>query len=359
MGWLWLGLIFAALAGNGCCGMLFQVNMFQEYFDKMEYIGWAVIAYLFFHLLYLQMKYLYPLLEELRQTVRNKEALDPQNVDPEDRGPILSESFWIWVTQALSCIFLFMIVIICNALQETPLGVSTLIGSMILDNFILFGIILLVGKKALYLSSWITLRDGVIVLIALVIFIAFVFFEGSVVIGVFYWICLIIYWLLEGFSKKIGRRLKIYLNRNNNSVFPSIDKLLNHTTRQVINWEVLQKYIPKKPEPEKETDLKNKNQDRAMKKWNFQFESMYMNNRSTAKKMRIIEVKKRLYISIARVCVGIRRLKKAFSDAQKKHRNNIYQIDTRDAKYFFKEETEVNFPNIYMNLVKTKTVVPQ
>lgn len=378
-----LGLFLLLLPGQSLCGMMPEVPGIGDKMTSMEYIPWAIIAYTFCHLMYLQSKYLYPLLEEMRQLVRNREEKDPQNLDPEDRGPVLKESFWIWLTQAMCSIFHIIIVIGCNAFQETPLGVSTLVGTTLLDNFMLLGIVMVVAKRAIFLNSWITLRDAAIVLVSIIIFIAFVFFEDSTVIGIFYWICLLVYWLLEAFSKKINQKLKALLFSNTNSQFPHIQELLS-VRRKRISWQKLKDHIPKMPDHDvnvpteeelrrQKEEIKRRRQEearraktgeggseleplkpkisnereKAMLKWAAQFNSLYMSSKSTAKKMRIIVVKKKLFMNIARVCVGITQLKLASKNRQKKDRNSLYITDTKDPKVIHKNDLKAKEDDIY------------
>ena len=67
---------------------------------------------------------------------------------------------------------------------------------------------------------------------------------------------------------------------------------------------------------------------RAMAKWEMRFSSMYLNTRSTAKKMRIL-IKKKLFMHIGSVCIAIRRLKFEDKEEKKRLRQEAYTHDYR------------------------------
>lgn len=169
---------------------------------------------------FLSLKYLFPLLEELRLVIRLKNKEDPSNLTPEERGPVLKESLWIGLTHFLLSIFHFMVVIVANTFEESPIGISTLIGNEVLNNFIQLGVILLVSKQIIYVNSWIAVRDASIVSISCIMTIAFVFFEDSFIMGIFFWVILIIYWVLEALSKLISSKVKFYYPSLNDSLRP-------------------------------------------------------------------------------------------------------------------------------------------
>ena len=121
--------------------------------------------------------------------------------------PLLKESLWGGLCQAILSLFHFLVVVVASTWQESQIGVATLIGSELLNNFLQLGILLLVAKQTIYLNPWISIRDAIIVITATIIFIAFVFFEGSPYIGILFFICLLVYWVLEVLSKIISEKV--------------------------------------------------------------------------------------------------------------------------------------------------------
>lgn len=159
---------------------------------------------------FVNLRFLLPLLEELRLVIEMTKKDDPSNLTPEERGPVMKESLWIGLTHFLLSFFHFLIVIAGNTFEESPIGVSTLIGNAVLNNFLQLGLILLISKQVMYVNSWMAVRDAVIVCLASIMFIALVFFEESFVMGIFFWVILLIYWVLEVLSKFISQ--KVILN---------------------------------------------------------------------------------------------------------------------------------------------------
>lgn len=148
-----------------------------------------------------------PLLEELRLMIKLKTKEDDSNLTPEERGPVLQESLWIGLTHLLLSFFHFIVVIAGNTFEESPIGVSTLIGNEVLNHFIQMGAIGVLSQQVLNVGSWVSIRDTVIVCLSCIMFLAFVFFEDSFIMGIFFWIILMIYWVLEVLSKRIGQKV--------------------------------------------------------------------------------------------------------------------------------------------------------
>lgn len=164
-------------------------------------------------LYFLNLKYLLPLQEELRLVIELNKKNDVSNLTPEERGPVMKESLWIGLTHFLLSFFHFLIVIAGNTFQESQIGVTTMIGNEVLNNFLQLGLILLVSKQIMYVNSWMAVRDTVIVCLSSIMFIALVFFEDSFIIGIFFWVILLIYWVLEVLSKFISQKVNLLHGR--------------------------------------------------------------------------------------------------------------------------------------------------
>lgn len=95
-----------------------------------------MIVYLFLLIIYTYLKFLFPFLEELRLILRLKNAEDPETKDPEDRVPRVKESLWAGLTHLITSLFHFCVVIISNVFEESPIGVATIIGTEVLNNFL-------------------------------------------------------------------------------------------------------------------------------------------------------------------------------------------------------------------------------
>lgn len=169
-----------------------------------------VIIYFFLLVYYISLKHLLPLLEELRLVIKLKNKDDPSNLTPEERGPLLHESLWIGLTHLLLSFFHFVTVIAGNTFEESPIGVSSLIGSEVLNNFIQMGLIGLLSRQILYVNSWMAIRDTVVSSLSCIMFLAFVFFEDSFIMGIFFWVILLIYWVLEVLSKRISKKVCLF-----------------------------------------------------------------------------------------------------------------------------------------------------
>ncbi len=166
-----------------------------------------MILYFFLLQVYLSFKFVFPMVEVFRQLTRDQTDKDPRDVDPEARGSILKESMWVILTNAVLSVFHVVVIIMCNTFQESSLGVSTMIGTETLNNMLQLGVILLFAKMPIYVNSWVTVRDGFIVSISIILFIVNILQEESDVIGIGFVILLMIYWAAEVMSPRISKKV--------------------------------------------------------------------------------------------------------------------------------------------------------
>lgn len=264
-----------------------------------------------------------PLLEELRLMLKQRNKEDPSQLTPEERGPLLHESLWIGLTHLLLSFFHIVAVIAANAFQESPIGVSTLIGTEVLNNFLQMGLIGLLARQVLYVNSWMAIRDTVIVSLSCIMFLAFVFFEDSFIMGIFFWIILLIYWVLEVLSKRISQKvssshqIKFLLAEKNEVQFTHLEHLRN-TRRDRIRYDAIKSVMPKPGDKEYRLS-----EDR--------FKLLHSDTKSTAKKARI-EHKRKLFMIIMRVIFAIRKLKLEYRNHLKIERSKVYHPDPHHHK---------------------------
>lgn len=154
------------------------------------------------------------------------------------------------------------------------------------------------------------------------------------------------------------------LSKNKGAKFEQVEKLALKR-RSKIDLKVLKEFMPVRTglnlDPDtshklKKSLVKDKNDDRPMteeekkaadglrnmKKWDARFNMMYMNTKSTAKKMRIL-IKKALFLHIASVIIAIQKMKFAKKEQMKKERLSAYRVD----QFGIKKEDRVEFGSFY------------
>lgn len=156
---------------------------------------------------YLSFKFVFPMIEIFRQLTRSQADTDPRDVDPEARGSVLKESMWVIFTNAVLSVFHVVAIILCNTFQESSLGVATMVGTETLNNMLQLGVILVFSKMPIYVNSWVTVRDGFIVSISTILFIANILQEESDLIAIGFVILLMIYWIAEVMSARISKKV--------------------------------------------------------------------------------------------------------------------------------------------------------
>ena len=162
------------------------------------------------------------------------------------------------------------------------------------------------------------------------------------------------------------------MNRNKEAKFDKIASLKD-TKRQKIDLKELKKFMPvrnalddtkgkidlKAGQDEKNmTEEEKKAIDgyRNMKKWDSRFTMMYMNTKSTAKKMRIL-IKKSLFLHIASVIIAIQKMKFHQKEMMKKDRLSLYRPgEKKEAKFtmesFLKDPNHDSMLDVTFRLMK-------
>ena len=209
--WIAFGLLAARVQA---IDSLPEIPMIGGKINEMEYVLWigrypsfSVVVYFFLLLYYVSFKHLFPLIEKARLMSKDWSDVDPKEQDPEERGVILKESLWVIMSNGVLSVFHLVAITMCNTFQENPLGVSTLIGTEMMNNMMQLGVILLFAKLPIYVNSWVTIRDGFIVAISVILLIVTILAESNDLIAIGFVIFLLMYWVAEAMSKIITKKV--------------------------------------------------------------------------------------------------------------------------------------------------------
>jgi hypothetical protein len=147
------------------------------------------VGLLFF---WFNLKYVYPLLEDVHILCRDAKK----------------EGLWSLFYQFILSVFQLTILILANSFTNSSIGLSTTVATEMMNNMLQVGLLLVVTKGTIEVDSWITIRDAVVVSISCLIIAAYVYLEEYWWVGIFFCVCMAIYWVLELLNKVIKLRVR-------------------------------------------------------------------------------------------------------------------------------------------------------